>query len=156
MTLKTYSAEQIANFILASADPDDNDISNLKMQKLCYYAQGMLTAMRGTPLFHETIEAWDHGPVVPELYHKYKRFGSSNLDADPNFKVEEIDERDRNALYDICEYYGQYSAWRLRNMTHEEKPWMDAHKTRSDITIDALVEFFAPQIEDDYRKKIYG
>ena len=33
-----------------------------------------------TPLFSENIEAWTHEPVVPEVYHKYKNFGSKGID----------------------------------------------------------------------------
>jgi uncharacterized phage-associated protein len=69
MSVRTYSAADVARFFLSSAEPDDNDISNLKLQKLCYYAQGILTAMGGVPLFSESIYAWDHGPVVEQLYH---------------------------------------------------------------------------------------
>ena len=40
-------------------------ISNLKLQKLLYYAQGTFLAVTGFPLFDDAIEAWTHGPVVP-------------------------------------------------------------------------------------------
>ena len=30
----------------------------------------------GEPLIREEFEAWDYGPVVPELYHHAKGFGS--------------------------------------------------------------------------------
>ena len=76
MALPTYKAAQVARYFLALTDPDDNDVSNLKLQKLCYYAQGLCSAMRGAPLFVDRIEAWDHGPVVPTLYHEYKQHGS--------------------------------------------------------------------------------
>ncbi|OQY42717.1 MAG: hypothetical protein B6240_13665 [Desulfobacteraceae bacterium 4572_87] len=46
-------------------------ISNLKLQKLVYYAQGFYLALYDEPLFNEPIEAWTHGPVIRELYRSY-------------------------------------------------------------------------------------
>jgi len=157
MTKETYRAQQIANFFLSVADPDDNDISNLKIQKLCYYAQGLCTAMRGVRLFADSIEAWDHGPVVPNLYHAYKEHKSGPIPVPKDFDASEIDEKDRAALMDIYTFYGQFSAWRLRNMTHEEKPWIEAYKRLDkEIKLHELVEFFGPQVDEEYKGSIYN
>lgn len=148
----TYKALQVASFFLAITDPDDNDMSNLKIQKLCYYAQGLATAVRGQALFSDRIEAWDHGPVVPTLYHYFKDFKSAPIPALAGFDTSQIDEKDREVLKDIYEYYAQFSAWRLRNMTHEEKPWIDAYRRQNkEISLDELLSFFGPQIEEDYK-----
>jgi uncharacterized phage-associated protein len=156
--MTTYYAEQIANYLLTRPSAEDNDVSNLKLQKLCYYAQGLITAMRGgEPLFHDEISAWDHGPVVASLYHKYKVNGSQPIPVVTDFDIDQIHPADREALNDIYEYYGQYSPWRLRNMTHEEKPWADAYNSTSKrIPVDAMTEYFAPQIDETYVSGVYG
>lgn len=158
MAFKIYSARDIARFALSSADAEDNDISNLKLQKLCYYAQGIVTAMRGEKLFKERVVAWDHGPVVPEIYHAYKDNGSRTIPVVTDFDPAIFDKWDKQALDDIFEYYGQFSAWRLRNMTHEEKPWADAYKAAqgAEISTDVMAEFFRPQLDADYVKSVYG
>ena len=62
------NCHDVAAYILAKQDDDSGDlISNLKLQKLAYYAQGFCLAMHGRPLFPEAIKAWKHGPVVSEL-----------------------------------------------------------------------------------------
>lgn len=157
MALKTYRALDIAKYILATA-PEDGDLSNLKLQKLCYYAQGLCTAMRGVPLFSDRIVAWDHGPVVSGLYHEYKPFRANPIPAPANFDKSIIDKKDRAALDDIIEYFGQYSAWKLRNMTHDEPPWANAYKkaSGSEISVQSMVEFFTPQLDEEYVKNIYG
>jgi len=155
--LATYTAEQVASYLLSLISAEDNDVSNLKLQKLCYYAQGLITSMRGGErLFHEEMSAWDHGPVVPALYHKYKLYGSQPITPVTDFDETQIDPRDREALDDIYEFYGQYSPWRLRNMTHEERPWIDAYNGDKHIPIDAMVQFFAPQIDEGYVRAVYG
>lgn len=154
--MRTYTIQQIANYFLAKADADAGDlISNLKLQKLCYYAQGVGTATRGTPMFAEPIEAWLHGPVVPPLYRTYSNFKAEALPAPSNFDIEEFDPADRLILDDVYDFYGQYSAWRLRQMTHDEPPWKDAYAEGNNnvISVDALVEYFSSQVDEDYRRK---
>jgi uncharacterized phage-associated protein len=99
------------------ADPEGNDVSNLKLQKLCYYAQGIVSSMGDAPLFSESICAWDHGPVVESLYHFYKDNRNQPIAPVKDFDAAMFDHRDRAALSDIAKYYGQFSAWALRNMT---------------------------------------
>jgi uncharacterized phage-associated protein len=153
----TYGADQVAKFFLSLTDLEDNDVSNLKLQKLCYYAQGLCTAMRGAPLFRDRVEAWDHGPVVPTLYHQYKQYGAQPIPVVPDFDSTVIEGADQQALSDIYEYYAQFSAWRLRNMTHEEAPWINASKRPNrEISVDALVEYFSQLVNDDYAASVYG
>ncbi|PZP42405.1 MAG: hypothetical protein DI601_18320 [Azospirillum brasilense] len=122
-------ANDIARYFLAKADPEIGDIiSNLKLQKLCYYAQGFHLALLDRPLFQEPIEAWQHGPVVPELYHAYKHYGSQSIPAPTDLDLASYPEDVRALLDEVYSVYGQYSAWKLRNMTHEEQPWIEAHQ----------------------------
>ena len=75
----------VADYFLSKTDEEAGDvISNLKLQKLVYYAQGFTLAVTGKPLFNEEIEAWQHGPVVPDLYHKYKDHGAYGIPAPTN------------------------------------------------------------------------
>ena len=79
-----YSAKTVAKWFLyynqAAIDSEDADlISNLKLQKLLYYAQGCYLAIKGKPLFFEKILAWAHGPVVNEVYQEYKHYHSNGI-----------------------------------------------------------------------------
>ena len=155
--MKSYSAELIADYFRSRTDSDVGDlISNLKLQKLCYYAAGVIAAVRGDdtkPLFRDEIKAWQHGPVVPNVYHKFKTYGSGGIPPLDNFDFSEIEERDRRVLDDVYNYYGQYSAWKLRNMTHEEAPWINAYQKPDDtISIKSLREYFSDEFDEEYKK----
>lgn len=129
MTSK-YSASNIANYFLYKAqeatEEDQELISNLKLQKLVYYAQGLCMAIYGKPLFSDKIEAWTYGPVVPELYHYYKKHNSNGIRADKNFNPSIINEDTKNFLDEIYEVFGQFSAIRLMNLAHSDQCWIDA------------------------------
>src|SRR5450631_518283 len=58
------TARAVADYFLSLVDEEAGDsLSNLKLQKLVYYAQGFSLALTGKRLFDEAIEAWEHGPV---------------------------------------------------------------------------------------------
>lgn len=55
-------------------------LTNLKLQKMMYILQVVYMGNhKGERLFDATFEAWDYGPVIPELYHELKMFGSKNI-----------------------------------------------------------------------------
>jgi len=52
-------------------------LSNLKIQKLIYLAHMFYMGRNnGEPLVNGRFEAWDYGPVNPDLYHLLKIYGS--------------------------------------------------------------------------------
>jgi uncharacterized phage-associated protein len=144
------TASQTADYFLTLVDEEAGDsLSNLKLQKLIYYAQGFHLALVDSPLFDETIEAWEHGPVVPNLYHTYKQFGSGPIPRPSNgIDVEMYPAETRELLDEIFQVYGQYSAWKLRNFTHSEPPWLDAYKNpvSHEISRDALKRYFQTRV----------
>jgi uncharacterized phage-associated protein len=139
-------ASKVALYFLSKVDEDVGDgISNLKLQKLVYYAQAYHLAMFDEPLFDDPVEAWAHGPVVPELYRYYKGFGSGNIPAPDDFNAEDYDARSAELMDEVYEVFGQYSAWKLRNLTHQERPWIEAYEdgTRGRvITQGAMRDFY--------------
>lgn len=126
--MPTPSAFDVAKYFLAKCDPEaGEEISNLKVQKLVYYAQGFHLALTGEPLFAEDIQAWQHGPVVPVLYQALKEHGDKHIPAHDDFDPAAVFTPEQIELLDeVYETYGQFSAWKLRLMTHSEAPWKDA------------------------------
>lgn len=130
----------VANFFLSCCNEKTGDlISNLKLQKLVYYAQGYHLAIFDEPLFNTEIQAWQYGPVAPSLYHYYKKYGNDALPICVDFDREKYPSRTVLLLDEIYKEYGQYSAWKLMDMTHNEKPWKDIYCTGENRIIDTSV-----------------
>lgn len=125
-----HSASEIAKVILKLSNPDIGDIiSNLKLQKLLYYVQGFSLAMYNKPLFKENIIAWNYGPVVAEVYREYKKYGPAALPVDDDFEVpDSITKEERALIAEVYDVYGQFSALKLMNLTHDEAPWKNTKK----------------------------
>lgn len=140
------SAQLVAEYFLALQDEDAGDtISNLKLQKLLYYAQGFHLAVFGVCLFEDEIEKWTHGPVVPTIYHEYKSHGQNDIPAPTDVDFSEIDTEFLNEVYNE---FGQYSAWKLRNMTHDESPWVDANHGGI-ISHKSMMDYFSQFVVTD-------
>ncbi|WP_210408355.1 Panacea domain-containing protein [Allokutzneria sp. NRRL B-24872] len=123
-----YDATTIAKWFIAWADHAENaSMSNLKLQKILYYAQGHHVALHGEPLFSDEIQAWSHGPVVPTVYRKFRDFGAGEIKFDEHvdFSWDDVDEEATRHLMLVWNTYGGFAAWRLRNMTHDDGPWKD-------------------------------
>lgn len=124
--------------------------SPMKLQKLCYYAQGYLLAESGE-LFPEDFQAWQHGPVIPELYKKYAEYQWKSIDV--TIPEESLDASVMEAVSDIVIAYGRYDGAALSTMTHREAPWIDARGDLAEsegsneiIPKESLKKFFAEKL----------
>lgn len=144
------SVFDVASYILGKADLDEGDgITHLKLQKLVYYVQGFSVVLLGRPLFPEVIEAWTHGPVVPKLYKQYSNFGANVIDQAQDGTPDNLTIEEKALIDDVFSVYGEYSASKLRNLTHNETPWMEAeNKEDVTISIDSLRSFFPSLLEN--------
>jgi uncharacterized phage-associated protein len=55
------------------------NLTHLKLQKVLYILQMYHLGRHDSPLFFGSFEAWDYGPVEPNLYQKLSGFGNSPL-----------------------------------------------------------------------------
>ena len=66
----------VADYLLSKGvKPNGEPMTQLSLQKMLYFSQGWHLAIREEPLFFEEIRAWRHGPVVREIYSRFRHFG---------------------------------------------------------------------------------
>lgn len=129
MTKSTHSALDIANYFILLANQQYVDvgtpegITNLKLQKILYFAQAAHLAVNDKPLFDEEILAWKFGPVVKSVYEEFRKFGNSPIELSENQKAPAFNDHLVNFLESIWGIYGKFSAYELVNITHAHKPW---------------------------------
>jgi uncharacterized phage-associated protein len=142
------TAKDVAEYFLSlgAANEEGEDlISPLKIQKLVYYAQGFHLAMFGKKLFSEDILAWTHGPVVRSLFDRYKKYGSNAIPVPEEINVSAFSHEQKELLDDVYKVYGQFSAWRLRQMTHMEPPWKNTARDEV-ISPELMKSYFKTQL----------
>lgn len=135
-------------------------ISNLKLQKILYFIQAQFLISKNKACFHERIEAWDFGPVVPKAYHEYKQYGAMTIpivgfyfEADSNnlWSVEKkifdeniISKNDRKTIDYVVDLFANYSATSLVDLTHRQDPWKNNYYAGVNciITNDEIKRYF--------------
>jgi uncharacterized phage-associated protein len=142
----TYTPQHIANYFLDRAEAESRALTPLKLLKLVYIAYGWNLALTNSQLFREPIEAWQHGPVVPSIYHEFKHFRSIPItgraivvdyqDSEPGRlldvvtpHVPESDTDTNSILSHVWESYRGFTGWNLRDMTHQhDTPWSRVYR----------------------------
>lgn len=152
----TYN--EVADFFLAFANETGEKITNLKLQKLVYYAQAWYLANYGNELFNDDFEAWVHGPVLPPLYKKYRHLGFSVIDEKIGLGTvsKRIDAEVFNFLIKVAKVYMPRGAYELELMTHREDPWIKAREgfkpdevCSNTIDKTAMEKYYAEKIAQD-------
>jgi uncharacterized phage-associated protein len=138
-----YPSAVIANWFLEKEPAMKSDI--MKVLKLVYIAHGFHLAFKDTPLIEEDVQAWQYGPVIPELYFrlKTKTLGITS-DYISNWEAFEKDDETQRLLEAVYRKYGRYTGGQLSNLTHKQNtPW------------DLTVTRFKSLIEEDLIKAHY-
>ena len=117
------TANAVADYIICFYHQHGDLITNLKLQKLVYYAQAWYLGLYNKPLFDEDFHAWVSGPVQPELYDRFKKYQWNPIS---EHKETVLPEHIEEHLQEIIQVYGKYEAYYLERMTHAEEPWIKA------------------------------
>ena len=143
---KDRYAGAVANYFLDAGKRDGVPLTHLKLQKLVCIGYGFYIAGYDERLFKERIQAWALGPVVPELYHEFKRFGYAPITRkatifnhqDGKFYTPKVvGPRSRIVLRIVWNLYGALTAFRLVQLTHgPDTPWRNARAKTKDHEID--------------------
>ncbi len=134
-------AEAIANHILDVASETATALTQMQVIKLAYIAHGWNLALKEKPLFDDPVQAWDHGPVIPDLYHAFKSFKKKPVTSKAKIfdivdgklqltepSINDLDDNERafvdQLIRKILSSYGHLTAWQLRDITHMPgTPW---------------------------------
>lgn len=138
------TAAQVANRL---RELSGETLSPLQILKLVYISHGWSFPINGGPLIGDRIEAWQYGPVVPDLYHLIKGFRASPVTNPIPDGDAPLTSREMLLIDAVFGTYGRYSGGQLSAMTHRPgTPWAIAWERgrNSEIT--------NGMIEDHYRK----
>ena len=122
MSNEPVSVLDVANYILER----QGGMSTMKLQKLVYYSQAWSLVWDQRPLFPEVIQAWREGPVVRELFHQHQ--GKRYLDPGDLRRGDSknLSSSDRETIDAVLKSYGHLDGLTLSEMTHDERPWIEA------------------------------
>lgn len=124
------TVDQVANYLLYLRNKDSetgkyHSLSNLKMQKLLYFCQGMYAvANNGNSLIDVEFEAWRYGPVVPSAYFRFNSYGQNDIPPIEAQSFSELNQTQKDIIRDVWEALKYRSAFDLVEASHvPDGPW---------------------------------
>ena len=116
-----YNAMMVADYMIDRCRELKKPVSNLKLQKMLYFAWIDYHIQEGRALFLDEFCAWQFGPVIPAVYYEYCIYGGRPI----NIKCQlEIDDVDTQVLNEIVDRYVDVDVNVLVEKTHRSgTPW---------------------------------
>lgn len=167
-----YRALDVARYIINYMNDRKRSVTNLKLQKILYYVQAAFLVEKSDhlPCFAERIIAWQHGPVVCEVYNEFKKYGARDIPSQDtvnrvvyrngrlmivrkDFSDAFLADCDRELINDVVDGLMEYDAWTLVDHTHEEDPWQQVPSCNEEITTESMRAYFEDAAN---RRRIYG
>lgn len=165
---KDISVVDIAKFFLSIGS-----MTNLKLQKLIYFAYATYLSETGEKLFPEKIIAYKFGPVVEEVYQLYKGYGKETIEDEdgPKFRLKNVPVPASLAkialsssareifktLEIVLDRYAEKSASELVSLSHVKGgPWYHAYKIgvyNCVITDEMIKKYHFKELEQIDRRK---
>jgi uncharacterized phage-associated protein len=129
-----YDGRAIANSMLEFAAEEGISLTNLQLQKIIFFVHGTFLARFQVPLVMNRFEAWEHGPVISELYHALKQYGDREIkSAVTRYDLESqtyvtvtatLTDQARKHVAEMLLFYGRMNPWELVRLSHAPGgPW---------------------------------
>lgn len=107
-------------------------LTNMKLNKLVYFAYARYLK-KGEVLFSEPIQAWKFGPVIPDVYHAYKKYGRNQITQPISKK---ISDESYKIADEIWQDFGKLTAWDLMELSHQDNSaWSKSYKEKCNVLI---------------------
>ncbi len=129
---RIYDARAVANELIGMAWAHGKTLTMLQTIKLVYLCEGWMLGIYGRSMIKQKVEAWQYGPVIPELYHslkQYRGFPIHDRIRKPYSlkRAEYADSFDEEATDIIRQVYDKYAFMtgiQLSALTHTKgSPW---------------------------------
>ena len=121
-------ANDVAKYVIRYYYDKDINISNLKLQKVLYFLQAQHLVSTDEKLFYQDIEAWDFGPVVTEVFHKYFRFGGGSIFPCHDEERIYLSAKTEEIINPMLDKLANYSSVALMDLTLNQAPWRTTYR----------------------------
>lgn len=158
-----HDARAIANHILDMAKEQGRDITVMQLLKLIYIANGWSWALLGKQLVRDPVEAWQYGPVYPEVYNDFNQFGSKPIRDKRSAMLDgalpyscRLTDKEHELLNGVVKHYGKLHAFRLSDMTHKPgTPWSQTNEDKGAFAEipQKLIKSHFEKLRDEQRER---
>lgn len=114
-------------FIFKGNNSEKYGVTNMKLHKLLYFAQGFHLAIFNKPLFFEGIYMYEYGPHIESVDNAYKKYTYNTIPEEYNDDFS-FKQETRLFLDDIWNIFKLYTPKVLEEIITNDEPWKRARK----------------------------
>lgn len=148
-------AIEIADYFIERSDCTK---THMQIQKMVYMSHGYMLGVYHTPLISNPVEAWDHGPVIPSMYQRFKKHGHNPIERHTESPQVPFTTQEMDVLNFVWNKHNRHCGYYLSRLTHSDgtgrpTPWESArakygdHK-RAPITNDMTEQYYSRVYEE--------
>lgn len=136
-----YPSHTVARKLLDFGNECRRPLTPLEIMKLTYICHGWHLALRNEALVSDQAQAWQYGPVFPDLYQSLKSYGASPVTQVPVsssewFEKKEMGDAEVKVTKNVFEAYRRFNGIQLSSMTHQAgTPWDQAWRRGKNSSI---------------------
>ena len=132
----------VAERILQLRNERDLPTTHFQLQKLIYIAHGWMLGLHGVPLVRDDIKAWEYGPVIIDVYHRYKGHGSAPIPTPGDDLSDLLTSEQEDVIQKVVDEYNLPFEDLYRITHHEDSPWTKTWTTkgRSSVIPNRLIK----------------
>lgn len=147
-----HTALQVADKFIRLGQKSGKYFTQMQLLKLVYIAHGWMLATSNQPLIYNQVEAWQYGPVIPELYHELKYNGAKPIERPILSEEVSFSPHEEHVIDFTFKNYGNFSAFQLSDITHASNtPWSETFG-KSNYIPDNLIANHYKELYQKYSK----
>lgn len=138
-----HDARGVADHLIRQGIQGQSAYTPLQVIKLTYLCHGWMLGLYGRPISRQPVQAWRHGPVIADVYHKVKIYGREPIVKPLGFRHPEFDDYETNLIEQVLEVYKNFSGIGLSSITHEPgTPWDEIYHSQGQNAVipDSLIQ----------------
>lgn len=127
--------------------------THMQVQKMVYISHGYMLGAYHTPLISDPVEAWEYGPVIPNLWRVFKRYGHNPIPRATSPPDTAFTPQETDVLDYVWNKHNNDCGFHLSRLTHSDPahgptPWETArmrhgNHNRAPITDDMTEEYYS-------------
>lgn len=141
-----HDPKATANEFINRGIGNKHPLTHIEVQKLMYFAHGWMLAIHGRPLNQGTWEAWQYGPVQPEVYYNLRGYRGKPI-IDPIPAPAETFTDEERTIIDFVYNYRSLGPFQLVGITHSpggpwKRVWQANGSSSGPISDEMIQEYF--------------
>ena len=133
-------------------------LTNMRLIKLNYLCHGWMLGLYGEPLSRQPVEAWQYGPIIPDVYYSLREHGATPVPGPIDFGYWGVEPREWNIrasrlLDNVLEIYGDRTGPQLSTLTRApgspwDQVWQPKRKSPATIPDSVIARYYREQARD--------